>query len=99
MTKDTVARPTTAHTPGPWAYEVDESGASVFMDDSDPGRAYVAEVSSQPEQTANARLIAAAPDLLAALKRVMAEWLLVQAVSVNNYDAAMSAIAKAEGAR
>ena len=54
------------HTPGPWRV----NGASVW---SDAG--YVAELSSPrgpDERDANARLVAAAPELLAALERCIA---------------------------
>ena len=57
------------HTPGPW--HVDGGGASVW---SDAG--YVAELNSSrglDERDANARLIAAAPALLAELKQCALE--------------------------
>lgn len=57
------------HTPGPWGYEMDDYVTQVFVIDRDPGRLVIAEVNEQPEQEANARLMAAAPELLAALKR------------------------------
>lgn len=58
---------TTKHTPGPWY----EKGTTVFMDIGD--RAYeIAMCADWSEETsANARLIAAAPDLLAALEAVL----------------------------
>lgn len=56
------------HTPGPWRVNDDGDFCMVVMDDKMPGLALIAEVSSQPEWNANARLIAAAPDILDALK-------------------------------
>lgn len=55
------------HTPGPWAVScesVDDEWAVVTT----PGGAVIANVNADHRQDANARLIAAAPDLLAALK-------------------------------
>ena len=68
---------TIPHTPGPWHHEADgHTGAvktetkqliaSVFGDDP--------ECHEDARQIANARLIAAAPDLLAAAKDALAAW-------------------------
>ncbi len=68
------------HTPGPW--QVEDSGTglplilSVDSDADEYGRTRfsavkIAEINDVSEFEANARLIAAAPDLLAALKNVM----------------------------
>ncbi len=67
----------TTHTPGPWYRETgDEVDTRIVADnwdadDSDPGYWVIAEMAKQEghdeEARANARLIAAAPDLLAAL--------------------------------
>ena len=62
----------TQHTPGPWeadsdAYVVNEYNrviADVFINDDD----------NREERAANARLIAAAPELLAALQAVAEYW-------------------------
>lgn len=62
------------HTPGPWTYAIDdEYDAEVFVDDNLPGRAVIAEVATQPEREANARLIAKAPELLTSLKALVEE--------------------------
>lgn len=62
-----------SHTPGPWVFDADDSivktdyKSDVIM----LGRLHIARPCRQGEQTdANARLIAAAPDLLSALERI-----------------------------
>lgn len=75
----------TEHTRGPW-FASDEDGEVYSLSDYSS----VAIVLMNEEGKANARLIAAAPDLLAALKMCVierSEWL----------DEARAAIAKAEG--
>ena len=95
----------TAHTPGPWRVDATRQTAVRGFD----GR-HVAtlEAGSQPTRDADARLIAAAPDLLAALRRV-APWIgkliadggHLQCVApqdaVGALDQAEAAIAKAKG--
>jgi hypothetical protein len=81
------------HTPGPWRTF---NGTDVFSDDNDTsGSKQIADCSMSliipsGEQVANARLIAAAPDLLAALEGLRGGELWTQA--------AEDAIAKARGA-
>jgi hypothetical protein len=63
----------TEHTPGPWATD----GTEVFYEDDDvrPCVAFINhENTSDAQAAADARLIAAAPDLLAALHKVQ-DWL------------------------
>lgn len=50
--------PRTTHTPGPW-YSLDNGGGAVYMDQT-----LIARAADSPHAQANARLIAAAPDLL-----------------------------------
>lgn len=83
-----------AHTPGPWAqYEgdpliiVDSYGAS--LGEMSAGSPNV----SRSEQIANARLIAAAPELLDALRAVVS----VADRKTVEFDLAHAAIAKATG--
>lgn len=90
---------TAKHTPGPWAvgrevaidyrpyHIVGADGGSLvaWCAGGGPKRAVVG-----PEELANARLIAAAPDLYAALKAMLAS-------EVGDLSAAEAAIAKAEG--
>ena|ERR1035437_4123076 len=66
------------HTPGQWAFELDDDGitdirAVIYVEEKRkkfPGRIEIAQVESQPQVKANARLIAAAPDLLVVCKEV-----------------------------
>jgi hypothetical protein len=51
-----------SHTPGPWVVDTD----IWVVEDSAHNPGQVASISDRPERRANARLIAAAPDLLAA---------------------------------
>ena len=69
-----------SHTPGPWRYETDEASlnAVVYGKGRIPGqhKQFVAQVWSGTDRTLevaieNAKLIAAAPDLLAALQHVI----------------------------
>jgi hypothetical protein len=80
----------TAHTPGPWQYQ-ETSDAYTHIVRAD--RRFLCQLRQDPsgEAEANARPIAAAPDLLAALKNAVA---LHEVFSV---EAARAAIAKAEG--
>lgn len=93
MTRLKTADPITRHTPGPWNYDLDY----IVAPDPD-GRhpdIYIAEIAhsdeegriaSAPQQDANRRLIAAAPELLEAL-----EYLLEQTVDMDlNYGIALS---------
>lgn len=56
------------HTPGPWSYqEISDAYTHIVRDASGRGIIVYAPQSSSPVSEANARLCAAAPDLLAAL--------------------------------
>jgi hypothetical protein len=85
-------------TPGPWWTEIDNvfAGAtdnSVYVADCAP---MGGPVDGRPEQIANARLIAAAPDLLAALQGLLTNTLSNQAPDGQEaVRAARAAIAKA----
>ena len=99
-------------TPGPWTARAKASGGSwwVMAAPPKPGhRGFLAEcVARGSENEANARLISAAPDLLAALKSLMAAYKSVlpgiRYIAVQDYAlvndapvAATRAILKAEG--
>ena len=84
------------HTPGPWYVQESDHPNTGLLIKPIPGQV-VAECDPVPEMQANARLIAAAPELLEALKE--AKYLIDQ-----HYDPASdrvklinAAIAKAEG--
>lgn len=62
------------HTPGPWALS-ERSSACVRTADQDQRIAYLETADNTFETCeANARLIAAAPDLLAAVDKVVNNW-------------------------
>jgi hypothetical protein len=95
---------TTQHTPGPW--RVGDAAHTIFGPKQADGSlavtiASVAGNARVEDYRANARLIAAAPDLLAALKAVsaIAEHgpSVVDALGFQNVRAIRAAIAKAEG--
>ena len=56
------------HTPGPWSYKA-EGGR--FIIDNWPRRAIACTAGFEPKNEANARLNAAAPDLLDALEHII----------------------------
>ena len=91
------------HTPGPWAYDKDSN--EIFSCNEAHGCGWVALVkgndsNGQPlpeeERQANAKLIAAAPELLAALRWIASNGYTAQAADM--IDHSRAAIAKAEGA-
>lgn len=98
MTRDTVpnAQPATMHTPGPWTVARIKtlSGVPMYLIEQ--------ERMSEDRQEANARLIAAAPDLLVALRDLLES---IERAAANGLDTtghigvgdAFRAIRKAEG--
>ena len=91
----------TVHTPGPWV--VSDQGVGFEVDSNDGWQ--VAQAQQRPEdgrgkpssvRLANARLIAAAPDLLEALKKMLDVW---EHGGIATYPIgeARAAIKKAEG--
>ena len=100
-----------AHTPGPWTADKlqDQSAFNIFMQGYGSAGASVHHCSNATncmgslEVDANARLIAAAPDLLAALQLLVAEYepnlkaFALNAPRKAKWDAARAAIAKVEG--
>lgn len=99
------------HTPGPWEWDdmrtklVGHKGAKVLQDGEGMWDlcSCVAVVDDKPERArSNARLIAAAPDLLEALRRVVNDWVEPDGLPFEDgempaLDAARAAIAKATG--
>jgi hypothetical protein len=97
---------TTQHTPGPW--EVIKHGRgpldSITIRRDYTSGEYVAQIvptnSDEPlTVAANARLIAAAPELLEACKLVIKEWerAKISTLSIEEHQSLIAAIAKAEG--
>lgn len=101
------------HTPGPWRTEDDAQGPTMVFgaehgkaicsltDAHIPANGFIGddEGVGRPVRTANAHLIAAAPDLLAACERIAATWA-VNGVGIYGgaiADQLLSAIAKAKG--
>lgn len=91
-------------TPGPWEYSVQKSKAGLIGSIQQPGETPFADLTG-PDETieANARLIAAAPEMLEALKSVLEDFeLLCQQRGIDHallasLDKPRAAIAKAEG--
>jgi Asp/Glu/hydantoin racemase len=81
---------TQKHTDGPWKFRFESIDPEWAIVTTASG-SIIANVNSDQRQKANARLIAAAPDLLAALKNAVAF-----PISGNWYEEAAAAIAKAE---
>lgn len=82
------------HTPGPWAVKPGGTDISLrIIGKTDLNQELIASVPTYGDGHANARLMAAAPELLDALKGV----LIVADRKTNEFDAARAAIAKAEG--
>ena len=83
---------TTNHTPGPWKH--DENWGLIKY-----GKTEICALHSGNE--ANAHLIAAAPDLLSALRFLLADYIAINGEKLTEssvpIDMAMAAIAKAEG--
>lgn len=97
------------HTPGPWYFG--EDGRYVRESGSDVAIAYVEDDDGHPDpeharplpRDANARLIAAAPDLLAFAERVVAKFkpatFIDNVLTLADFDAARAAIARARGGK
>ncbi len=83
------------HTPGPWML-LKGSSWHIWPDVGVQNQHnLIADVRFSPEGDANARLIAAAPDLLAALNRLLATD--EDHETVEDWAAAKAAVEKAEG--
>jgi len=96
------------HTPGPWGWNHartrlnDPTGKPVLMDGEGIWDLCAPKLHKEERAHANAKLIAAAPDLLAALKSVlsMPDWdgtMLTSAARKQAKERARAAIAKAGG--
>ena len=78
---------TSTHTPGPWHYETGDDGAVIYT-----GFTIAKIPIDGSDWQSNARLIAAAPDLLAALERLAHPM-----ADDDDLDYAREVIAKAKG--
>lgn len=96
----------TTHTPGPWFVEVDDQSgigrtrAVYVCSTTGWPEGQLARVNIQDglgEREANARLIAAAPDLLAACEALVAKSTDTTGDWSREWNAALSAIARAKG--
>jgi hypothetical protein len=87
------------HTPGPWSTGCDEDGHMVYAADDSAVADALRDDGDAEAEVSNARLIAAAPDLLAACQVALAAYRLAGKDVPENSTAATlrSAIAKAEG--
>jgi len=91
------------HTPGPWRIKWGENifGGERLVANAGSHQQNFDTEKAAAENKANARLIAAAPDLLEALKAVVTEdgkgWTNLTVGSDSTLAAAVAAIAKAEG--
>lgn len=83
---------TTMHTPGPWFPRKNSAGMwEAMIEDRDYAHSTAFITRTDDQGAADARLIAAAPELLAALKGVLR----VADRQTDEFDAARAAIAKA----
>lgn len=96
MTMQATKNQTAKHTPGPWSTEYD--GSLVMCGQVVTGP-IGPEGAGRDERRANGRLAAAAPDLLAALERVLAAYEAAREPGhgIILIDEARAAIAKARG--
>jgi hypothetical protein len=87
---------TTNHTPGPWVVTFGKYDASIHTDVT------ISRISDEAHAwKANAHLIASAPDLLSALRFLLADYIAINGETLTGSsvpaDMARAAIAKAEG--
>lgn len=85
-------------TPGPWIYrEAKDAKTPISADVQGPHGSFIADCGSHETADANARLIAAAPELLDAAKEVLRQLDSPESVALGDCDRLEAAIAKAEG--
>lgn len=88
------------HTPGPWFRDVYDDGSSAIVPRSGFTICVMPDRSGFPEDEHNANLIAAAPDLLAALELFLAQYHIPGVADREarpEIQAALAAISKAKG--
>ena len=85
------------HTPGPWSVKGTHYGDQFRAESIEPNICEMVSSRSPEETTANARLIAASPDLYEALREIIAEWDARDLNDTGGIALARAALAKAEG--
>lgn len=87
------------HTPGPWFYNGDEgSETAKYGHNVNTARGVIAEIEERGGKTEhNARLIAAAPELLAALEKLIASYDPAQRPAEYGWHDAIAAVKRAKG--
>jgi hypothetical protein len=86
------------HTPGPWAVEVDKHGAVTVYEAVTMQNLDICEMGGNTNDGSNARLIAAAPDLLEALNTWLKQYSAEEYEDCPEVVQTRAAIAKATGA-
>lgn len=87
----------TKHTPGPWAARKDSSGKVTVYSTQVPGLGTICKLGCWPIDEEDARLIAAAPELLEALKSIVDTHFSLADLTPQHWKIAQAAIAKAQG--
>jgi hypothetical protein len=90
---------TTKYTPGPWSWDTDPNGDRWIIGDKStwvPRIAKIPRYSEMPNE-ANARLIAAAPELVEALREVMNYATPFSVIGDNAFDKARALLARIDG--
>lgn len=90
---------TQTHTLGPW--KIETKGSKHFIDGGDGFTVTyldrMTDIRGRDECELNARLIAAAPDLLAALKELLSDKYLANPINDDRMSRTRAALAKAQG--
>jgi len=90
---------TTKYTPGPWAWDTDPNGDRWIIGDKStwvPRIAKIPRYSEMPNE-ANARLIAAAPELVEALRNILTEFVGPYEEGYSSVSDARALLARIEG--
>ena len=88
---------TRKHTAGPWIVANEDNGTYIRSKSRYGGMVASVEAGSQPMRDSDARLIAAAPERLEALKVCQVRIFMLEGSENNEYQTATDAIAKATG--
>jgi len=88
---------THSHTPGPWSDTGSDGRCNIIVESNTGSVGAVWRVNGYVCQAADARLIAAAPDMLAALENLLSDKYLADPINADRMAKARAAIAKATG--